>query len=78
MKVKSKMLNRNNMHIHPRHTIMWQLLETRIITLDFVRLWLNLVVPLTKPLNRKLIEESLRRMKLTSNIKVKNDGNPNY
>lgn len=57
---------------------MWQLLETEIITLDFVRLWLNLVVPLTKPLNKKLIEETSRRMKLASNIKVKNEGNPDY
>ena len=39
---------------------MQQLLKTKIISLDFVKLELNLVNPLTKPLNRKL-EQKISR-----------------
>ena len=52
------------MHIRLRHNIVRQLLETRVISLDFVRLELNLVDPLTKPLNRKLVEQTSRGMRL--------------
>ena len=37
-KAKSKMFNGKNKHIHLRHSIVRQLLETRVIALDFVRL----------------------------------------
>ena len=59
-KAKSKMFNGKNRHIRLRHNIMWQLLKTRVISLDFVRSRLNLVDPLTKPLNRKLMEQTSR------------------
>ena len=59
-KAKSKMFNGKNMHIHIRHNIMRQLLETEDISLDFVRSELNLVDSLTKPLNRKLVEQTSR------------------
>ena len=55
-KAKSKMFNGKKMHIHLRHNIVRKLLETGAISLDFVRSWLNLVDPLTKPINRKLVE----------------------
>ncbi|RVX08302.1 Protein activity of BC1 complex kinase 7, chloroplastic [Vitis vinifera] len=36
----------------------------KVISLEFVRSELNLVDPLTKPLNKKLVEETSRRMRL--------------
>ena len=59
-KAKSKMFNGKNRHIRLRHNIVRQLLETRVISLDFVRSELTLVDPLTKPLNRKLVEQTSR------------------
>ena len=55
-KAKSKMFNVKKKHIHLRHNIVRQLLEIGVISLDFVRSVLNLADPLTKPLNRKLLE----------------------
>ena len=59
-KAKSKMFNGKNKHRRLRHNIVRQLLETWIISLDFIRSSLNLVDPLTKPLNRKLVEQTSR------------------
>ena len=55
---------------------MRQLLKTGVISLDFVRSKLNLVDPLTKPLNIKLVEKTSRRMELLPIIEVKGDSNP--
>ena len=55
---------------------MRQLLETWVISLEFVRSELNLVDPLTKPL--KLVEETSRGMGLIPIIEVKSGGNPTY
>ena len=55
---------------------MWQLLETRVISLNFVRSKLNFADPLTKLLNRKLMEQTLRGMRLFPIIEVKGDCNP--
>ena len=52
-KAKSKIFNGKKRYIHLRHNIMWQLLETGVISLEFVRSELNLANPLTKPLNNK-------------------------
>ena len=41
-KAKSKMFNVKNKHIHLRLNIVRHLLETRVISLDFVKLKLNL------------------------------------
>ncbi|KAL6347852.1 hypothetical protein AAG906_037581 [Vitis piasezkii] len=60
-KVKSKIFNGKNRHIRLRHNIVRQLIETGVISLEFVRPELNLANPLTKPLNKKLVEETLRR-----------------
>ena len=57
---------------------MRQLLETGVISLDFLRSELNLTDPLTKPLNRKLVEQTWRGMGLLPITEVKGDGNPTY
>ena len=72
------MFNGKNMNICLRHNIMLQLLKTWVISLDFVRLKLNLTNPLTKPLNEKLMEQPSRGMELLPIIEVKGDGNPTY
>ena len=59
-KAKSKMFNRKKKHIRLRHNIVRQLHETGVISLDFVRSKLNLTDPLTKPPNRKLVEQTSR------------------
>ena len=58
VKAKSKIFNENNRHIRQMHNIVWQLLETGVMSLEFMRSELNLVNPLTKPLNKKLVEET--------------------
>ena len=60
VKAKSKMFNGKNMHIRLRHNIIQKLLETWVISLDFVRSELNLADPFTKPLNRKPVEQTWR------------------
>lgn len=41
-----------------------QLLESRVISLDFVGLELNLVYPLTKPLNKRLVVQMSQGVEL--------------
>lgn len=77
-KAKSKIFNEKNKHILLRYNIMRKMLQTRIISLEFVRSKLNLVKSLTKPLNRKLMEETSRRMWLMPNTKFKSDCKPTY
>ena len=78
VKAKSKLLNGKNTHIRLRHNIVRQLLKTWVISLEFVRLELNLVDHLTKPLNKKLVEETSRGMGLMPITEVKSGGNPTY
>ena len=59
-KAKSIMFNGKNRHIRLRHNIVRQMLETGVISLDFMRSELNLTDPLIKPLNRKLVEKTSR------------------
>ena len=75
-KAKSKIFNGKNRHIRLRHNIVRRLLEIRIISLKFVRSKLNLTYPLTKSLNKKLVEETSRKMRLMSITKVESGGNP--
>ncbi|KAL6347190.1 hypothetical protein AAG906_012771 [Vitis piasezkii] len=70
-KDKSKIFNGKNEHIRLRHNIVQELLEIRVISLEFVRSELNLVDPLTKPLNKKLVEETSRWMGLMPITEVK-------
>ncbi|KAL6339065.1 hypothetical protein AAG906_024216 [Vitis piasezkii] len=53
-------------------------MSMRVISLDFVRSKLNLADPLTKPLNKKLVEETSRGMGLMPITEVKSCGNPTY
>ena len=57
---------------------MQQLLETGVISLEFVRSKLNLADHLTKSLNKKLVEETSRRMGLMPITEVNSGGNPTY
>ncbi|RVW75240.1 putative disease resistance RPP13-like protein 3 [Vitis vinifera] len=77
-KAKSKIFNGKNKHIRLRHNIMRQLLKIGVISLEFVRSELNLADHLTKPLNKKLVEETSRGMRLMPITKVKSAGNPTY
>ena len=77
-KAKSKIFNGKKRYIHLRHNIMWQLLETGVISLEFVRSELNWANPFTKPLNKKLVKETSRGMGLMPITKVKSGGNPTY
>ena len=76
-KAKSKIFNGKNKHICLRHNIV-RLLETGVIFLEFVRSELNLADHLTKPLNKKLVEETSRMMGLMSITEVKSGGNLTY
>ena len=77
-KAKNKIFNGKNKHIRLRHNIVRQLLETRVISLEFVRSELNLDDPLTKSLNKKLVEETSREMGLMPITEVQSGGNPTY
>ena len=52
---KNKTYNEKNRHIRLRHVVMKHLLKDGIISIDYVKLEVNLADPLTKPLGRKLI-----------------------
>ncbi|KAJ0103510.1 hypothetical protein Patl1_06354 [Pistacia atlantica] len=63
-RAKSKIYNGKSRHIRIRHTIIKQLLESGVVSLDFVKSELNLADPLTKPLSRRLVEYTSRGMGL--------------
>ena len=52
-KIKSEIYNRKSRHICLRHSVMQQLLESDVVSLNFVRSELNLADPLIKPLDRR-------------------------
>ena len=52
------------------------LLNDGIISLNYVRLEMNLVDPLTKPISRKLVSDTSRGMGLMPNSGIESDGNP--
>ena len=60
---KNKTLNGKNRHIHLRHEVVKQLLKDEIISINYVKSEMNLANPLTKPLGRKLILETLSGMR---------------
>ena len=47
-----------------RHSVVQQLLESGVVSLDFVRSELNLADPLTKPLGRRLVVQTSKGMGL--------------
>jgi hypothetical protein len=59
---QSKMYNGKSRHIRRRHNSIKQLLSTGVISLDFVKSKDNIADPLTKWLNRELVDKSSRRM----------------
>ena len=63
-KAQNSMYNGKSKHIPRRHDTITQLLSTRVISLDYVRSKDNIVDPLTKTLNRELVEKSSRGMGL--------------
>ena len=66
IRAKSKIYNEKSRHIHLRHKIIKQLLDDGIISLDYMRSEFNISDPFTKPLGRKLVENTSRGMRLMS------------
>ena len=64
-------------HIRRRHNTIRQLISTGVISVDYVKSKDNIADPLTKGLNRELVEKSSRGMRIKP-IKMKSqyDGNP--
>ena len=58
------MYNGKFINIRRRHNTIKQLLSTGVISLDYVKSRVNIADPLTKGLNRELIEKSSRGMRL--------------
>ena len=58
------MYNGKSRHIRRRHNTIRQLISTRDISIDYVRSKDNIVDPLTKGLNRELVEKLSRGMRL--------------
>ncbi|XP_043817370.1 uncharacterized protein LOC122725021 [Manihot esculenta] len=61
---KNKTFNGKNRHIRLRHNVIKQLLKDETISIDYVKSEVNLADPLTKPLGRKIIDETSRGMGL--------------
>ena len=58
------MYNGKSRHIRRRHNTIKQLISTGVISIDYVRSNENISDPLTKGLNRELVEKSSRGMRL--------------
>ena len=58
------MHNGRSRHIRHRYNTIRQLLSTRVILVDYVKSKDNIADPLTKGLNRKLVEKSSKGMGL--------------
>ena len=58
------MYNGKSKHIRRRHNTIRQLLSTLVIFLDYVRSKDNIADPLTKRLNRELVEKSSKGITL--------------
>lgn len=54
------------------------MLNNGIISLNFMKSERNLVDPLTKPLDRKLVRETSKRIGLVAQSWVKCNANPTY
>ncbi|KAL6335726.1 hypothetical protein AAG906_039489 [Vitis piasezkii] len=64
LKAQSNMYNGKSRHIRRRHNTIRQLLSTGVISVDYVKSKDNIADPLTKGLNRELVEKSSRGMGL--------------
>ena len=63
-RAQSSMHNGKSRHICRRHNTIRQLLSTGVIFVDYVKSKENIADPLTKGLNRELIEKSSKGMRL--------------
>ncbi|KAL9447408.1 hypothetical protein AB3S75_014970 [Citrus x aurantiifolia] len=63
-RAQSNMYNGKSRHIRRRHNTIRQLISTGVISIDYVRSKNNIADPLTKGLNRELVEKSSRGMGL--------------
>ena len=63
-RAQSNMYNGKSRHICCRHNTIRKLNSTGIISIDYVKSKNNITDPLTKGLNRELVEKSLRGMRL--------------
>ena len=61
-RAQSNMYNGKCKHIRHRHNTIRQLISTGVISIDYVRSKDNIEDPLTKGLNRELVEKSSRGM----------------
>ena len=61
---KNSAYNGKKRHIHVRHESVRTLIESGVITMEFVRSERNIADPLTKGLNRRLVLETSRGMGL--------------
>ncbi|KAL6323255.1 hypothetical protein AAG906_029262 [Vitis piasezkii] len=64
IRILNNMYNGKSRHICRRHNTIRQLLSTRVISMDYVKSKDNIANPLTKGLNRELVEKSLSGMGL--------------
>ena len=60
-RAQSNMYNGKSRHIRRRHNSIRQLLSTGIVTIDYVKSKDNIADPLTKGLNRELVDKASRR-----------------
>jgi hypothetical protein len=63
-RAQSHMYNGKSRHIRRRHNTIRQLLSTGIVTIDYVKSTDNIADPLTKGLNRELVDKTSRGMGL--------------
>ena len=63
-RAQSHMYNGKSRHIRRRHNTIRQLISTGVITVDYVKSKDNIADPLTKGLNRELVEKSSKGMRL--------------
>ena len=59
-RAQNSMYNGKSKHIRRRHNTIKQQLSTGVISVDFVKSKDNIADPLTKGLNRELVEKSLK------------------
>ena len=63
-RAQSSMYNGRSRHIRRRHNTIRQLFSTKVISVDYVKSKDNIADPLTKGLNRELVEKSSKGMGL--------------
>ena len=71
-RAQSKLYNGKSRHIRRRHNTIRQLLSTGVISIDYVKSKDNIADPLTKGLNRELVEKSSKGMGLQPMDKMVN------